>query len=146
MTPTVDVARVRAAYAALATGDREKIREFFADDMMWLVPGGNKVSGLKTGLDGFLAFMGTVGRLSGNSFHMEEEAILIGTDPKTGDALSADVTDNTGRLAADATKNLRIHVIHYLRWRNGKVVDGRGAIFGDGTQQYDEFWGPAARQ
>ncbi|MEJ7651977.1 MAG: hypothetical protein WKH64_00750 [Chloroflexia bacterium] len=31
--------------------------------------------------------------------------------------------------------------MHVLRWRDGKVVEGRGAIFGDGTTQYDQFWG-----
>ncbi len=24
--------------------------------------------------------------------------------------------------------------------RDGKVIEGRGAIFGDGTAQYDTFW------
>ena len=27
-----------------------------------------------------------------------------------------------------------------LRWKEGKVVAGKGGIFGDGTAQYDEFW------
>jgi len=35
---------------------------------------------------------------------------------------------------------LDIDVIHYLIWRDGKVIEGRGAIFGDGTAQYDAFW------
>ena len=38
------------------------------------------------------------------------------------------------------TRKLDINVIHYLRWRDGKVIEGRGAIFGDGTAQYDAFW------
>ena len=25
-------------------------------------------------------------------------------------------------------------------WRDGKVIEARGAIFGDGTAQYDAFW------
>ena len=29
---------VQQAYDALASGDREKIRKYWADDMIWLVP------------------------------------------------------------------------------------------------------------
>jgi len=122
------------AYDALASGDREQIRKYWADDMIWLVPGHNPLSGLKRGLDGFLSFMGEVGRLSGNSFYMEREAIM------TSENASADVTHNVGNRAEDVNRKLDINVIHYLRWRDGKVIEGRGAIFGDGTAQYDDFW------
>jgi hypothetical protein len=37
---------------------------------------------------------------------------------------------------------LDIDVVHVLRWRDGKVIEGRGAIFGDGTTEYDQFWSP----
>ncbi len=37
---------------------------------------------------------------------------------------------------------LDIDVVHVLRWRDGKVIEGRGAIFGDGTTEYDQFWAP----
>lgn len=125
---------VQQAYDALASGDREQIRKFWADDMIWLVPGHNPLSGLKHGLDGFLGFMGEVGRLSGNSFYMNREAIM------TSENASADVTRNVGNRAGDVNRKLDINVIHYLRWRDGKVIEGRGAIFGDGTAQYDAFW------
>ena len=39
---------VQQAYDALASGDREKIRKYWADDMIWLVPGHNPLSGLET--------------------------------------------------------------------------------------------------
>ena len=125
---------VQQAYDALASGDREQIRKYWADDMIWLVPGHNPLSGWKQGLDGFLGFMQEVGRLSGNSFHMDREAIMISSDA------SADVTRNIGNRAGDEARKLDINVIHYLRWRDGKVIEGRGAIFGDGTAQYDAFW------
>lgn len=125
---------VQRAYAALDSGDRDQIRQYWADDMTWLVPGHNPLSGWKQGLDGFLGFMQEVGRLSGNSFHMDREAIMISADG------SADVTRNVGHRAGDEARQLDINVIHYLRWRDGKVIEGRGAIFGDGTAQYDAFW------
>ena len=126
--------RVAAAYDALASGDQARIRDYWADDMLLLVPGHNRLSGLKQGLEAFLAFMGEVGRLSGNSFRMDREAVMV------GDNTSADVTHNVGNRAEDESRILDIDVIHYLRWRDGKIIEGRGAIFGDGTAQYDAFW------
>jgi uncharacterized protein len=125
--------QVAKAYEALATGDKERIREYWSDDLEWLVPGHNQLSGWKHGLDEFLEFMATVGKLSGNSFNMESIAVV------TSGEYSADETRNTGRRADDP-RTLDIDVIHLLRWRDGKVVEGKGAIFGDGTAQYDAFW------
>jgi hypothetical protein len=53
---------------------------------------------------------------------------------------SCDVTNNQGVRANNANKKLNIDVAHVLRWRNGKVVAGKGGIFGNGTAEYDEFW------
>lgn len=127
---------VAKAYDALASRDVAEIKKYWADDLRWLVPGHNVLSGWKNSLDEFLAFMGEVGRLSGNSFRMERSAILI-----TGDT-SGDITRNIGQRAGHPDKRLDIDVIHVLRWRDGKVVEARGAIFGDGTDTYDRFWSP----
>ena len=126
--------QVAAAYAALATGQRSQIAELWAEDMRWLVPGHNQLSGWKNNLDEFIQFMGTVGQLSDNSFRMASVAVM------TADNFSADVTRNTGYRAGQPERQLDIDVIHWLTWRDGKVVEGRGAIFGDGTARYDEFW------
>src|SRR5947209_6949789 len=91
--PHVTPDLVRKAYDTLATGDKEKMREFWSEDMIWLVPGHNQLSGWYHGLDGFLGFMGRVGALSGNSFHMETLAVM------TSDEYSADVTHNVGYRA-----------------------------------------------
>jgi ketosteroid isomerase-like protein len=126
--------QVAAAYEALASGDRERIARHWAEDMRWLVPGHNRLSGWKNNREEFLEFMATVGRLSDNSFRMEPRALM------TADNFSADVTFNTGNRAGEPDRRLSIDVIHWLTWRDGKVIDGRGAIFGDGTAEYDAFW------
>lgn len=126
--------RVRGAYDALASGERQRIEEYWDKDMTWLVPGHNQISGLKRGLDDFLSFMDKVGYLTDNSFQMSWEGVLI-----TGDT-SADIRHNTGHRAGEENRQLAIDVVHVLRWREGKVIEGRGAIFGDGTAQFDEFW------
>jgi len=133
---------VAKAYEALASGDRERIRQYWADDMVWQVPGHNQLSGWKYGLDEFLGFMGRVGQLSANSFRMDAITVMTNGD------YSTDVTHNLGyRAGHEGTgqvpyTKLDIDVAHVLRWRNGKVVAGRGGIFGDGTTQYDQFWSP----
>jgi ketosteroid isomerase-like protein len=133
---------VGKAYAALASGDMVQIEQYWADDMIWLVPGHNPLSGLYHGRDAFLGFMAEVGRLSAGSFNMESVSVM------TGGEYSADVTHNVGYRAGFEGKGtvpytkLDINVVHVLRWRDGKVIEGRGAIMGDGTTEYDQFWAP----
>ena len=136
----ITVGMVQQAYAALATGDREQCRKFWDEKMRWLVPGHNQLSGWYDGLDAFLGFMRRVGQLSEGSFQMQSIAVM------TADGYSADVTRNIGYRAGHIgtgqvpyTK-LDIDVVHVLRWQDAKVVEGRGAIFGDGCSQYDQFW------
>jgi ketosteroid isomerase-like protein len=128
--------RVKSAYKALATGDRNLIAEFWAEEMVWQVPGHNHLSGWYHGLDEFLGFMGQVGALSGGSFNMETISVIVEAD------WSADITRNQGKRA-DSEKKLDIEVVHVLRWTDGKVVAGKGAIFGDGSTEYDQFWSRA---
>ena len=126
--------QVAAAYAALATGDRARMLEMWNEDMRWLVPGHNPLSGWKNNVDEFMQFMANVGRLSDNSFRMDTIVVNLADDS------SADVTHNTGYRAGQPERRLDIDVIHWMRWRDGKVYEARGAIFGDGTAQYDAFW------
>jgi ketosteroid isomerase-like protein len=127
---------VLKAYGSLASGDVERIKEYWDEDMVWQVPGHNRLSGWYHGLNAFLAFMGEVGRLSGNSFNMLP---IAGQVVVTGE-YSADLTRNQGNRAGQPEKTMDIEVVHVLRWRNGKVIAGKGAIFGDGTTEYDQFW------
>ena len=122
------------AYKVLASGDVGLIADYWDEDMVWLVPGHNQLSGWKHGRQAFLDFMTKVGELSGGSFNMSVITIMVNDD------YSCDVTNNQGSRANDPTKKLNIDVAHVLRWRDGKVIAGKGGIFGDGTAQYDEFW------
>jgi ketosteroid isomerase-like protein len=127
---------VANAYAALMTGDLEKIKEHWAEDMTWYVPGHNILSGWKNNLQEFYAFMGQVGQLSENSFHMDNVTTC------TNEEYSVDVTRNRGNRAGQPDKKLDIIAVHVLKWKDGKVIEGRGAIQGDGTTEYDQFWSP----
>jgi ketosteroid isomerase-like protein len=136
MADDITADRVRSAYKALATGDRNLIASFWAEEMVWQVPGHNHLSGWYHGLDEFLGFMGQVGALSGGSFVMDTISVIVEAD------WSADITRNRGKRA-DSEKKLDIEVCHVLRWADGKVIAGKGGIFGDGTTEYDQFWSRA---
>jgi len=140
VTPALTAERVGAAYEALASGDEARIDEYWDPDMRWLVPGNHVLAGWYESRDEFLNFMASTAKLSGDSFVMTPVTVLV------NDEYSADVTHNEG-LRAGAERNatspydrLAIDVIHLLRWRDGRVVEGRGAIFGDGTTQFNQFW------
>jgi ketosteroid isomerase-like protein len=131
----IDPERVKKAYAALGTLDEKIMDEYWDKDMVWQVPGHNILSGWYHGRTAFINFMKRVGELSGGSFHMEVITIT------TNEEYSTDVTNNQGNRAGAPDVKLNIDVGHTLRWKNGKVVAGKGGIFGDGTDQYDHFWG-----
>jgi hypothetical protein len=57
----------------------------------------------------------------------------------TGD-YSVDLTRNRGYRTGLHSKTMDIEVAHVLRWRHGKIIAGKGAIFGDGAEEYDQFW------
>lgn len=136
--PTAE--RVQEAYAALASGDPAQVAEYWAEDMRWLVPGNHAMAGWYEGRDAFLGFMEACGKRSANSFNMELITIV------TNDEYSVDVTHNTGNRAGapegstSPYDHLDISVGHLLRWRDGKVVEGKGGIYGDGTDRFNMFW------
>lgn len=135
---------VESAYQALASGDQDEIAKYWAEDMRWCVPGNNQLSGWWEGRSAFLGFMERIAKLSGGSFVMTPIAILL------GDGWSADVTHNMGTRSTAPEGSLSpydrldIDVIHLLRWRDGKIIEGRGAIFGDGVTQFNQFWSQLA--
>jgi len=125
---------VQKAYEALGTGKKEEISKYWHEDMVWQVPGHNLLSGWYHGRDAFIGFMGKVGELSGGSFRMKTISVMVNEE------FSCDVTNNQGTRAHNHEIKLNIDVAHVLHWRDGKVLAGKGGIFGDGTTQYDQFW------
>lgn len=127
---------VSEAYAALASGDKARIRKYWAEDMVWQVPGHNELSGWYQNRDEFLGFMDKLAELTDNSFTMEP---IAGRIMVTGD-YSIDLTRDRGHRKGAEGKTIDIEAAHVLRWRDGKVIAGKGAIFADGVTAYDQFW------
>ncbi|HEU5354845.1 MAG TPA: nuclear transport factor 2 family protein [Actinocrinis sp.] len=134
--------RVRAAYAALGSGDRAQIAQYWAEDMRFLTPGNHPFAGWHNGLDAFVDFMGKVGEASAGSFDIDIAVVLV------NDEYSVDLNHTTARRSHAKPEStspydvLDINGLHALRWRDGKVVEGRGAIFGDGMTGFNQWWSP----
>lgn len=127
--------RVTAAYAALATGDRTTIEEYWDPEVTWLAAGESRVSGLHVGLDDFLGFMRDMGEVTGGTLRAEPRGVLLGADT------AVLLTHNTATRADDPSRTLDIDEVHLLRFRAGKIVEGKGALFGHGTTEFSRFVG-----
>jgi uncharacterized protein len=66
-------------YTAYGTGDLENLRPFFAEDIVWRIPGQHPLAGDKVGADEVLAFFAELGK---GGFGAEPIAFAV--DPNTG--------------------------------------------------------------
>ena len=64
-------------YTAYGTGDLENLRPFFADDIVWRIPGQHPLVGDKQGADEVIAFFGQLGE---SSFGAEPIAFALDTE------------------------------------------------------------------
>ncbi|MEU6732095.1 nuclear transport factor 2 family protein [Streptomyces physcomitrii] len=139
---TVEI--VRSAFEALGSGDRDRMLEFWDENVRFEIPGNHVQSGWHEGLDAFLGFLGTVGELSGGSYKAENLTITVNPE----DGYSVDVNTNWALRAGapeDSTSPyhlLDVTAMHLLRWENGRIVEGRGVILGDGPSTSALWWSP----
>jgi ketosteroid isomerase-like protein len=131
--PALTADRVVAAYGALGTGDRATIEQYWDPEMTWQAAGDSRVSGVHNGLDAFLVFLTTMGEVTGGTLSMDFDDVLV-----NGDSAVA-VTHNTASRAGDPDRRLDINEVHYLRWRDGRIIAGKGAMFGTGTAEFASF-------
>ncbi|MGW2724636.1 nuclear transport factor 2 family protein [Streptomyces sp. NPDC001492] len=138
------VERVREAFGALASGDRQAMLEYWDEDVTFEIPGNHAHAGRHEGLDSFLGFLKTVGELSGGTYTAENVTIMVNAE----DGYSVDVNTNRALRAgapADSTSPydlLDVTALHFLRWRDGRIVEGRGVILGDGGSTSALWWSP----
>lgn len=136
------VQRVRAAYDALGSRDRDRIAEYWSEELRFLTPGNHPYAGWHNGLAGFIDFMDTVARASDGTFAIDIDVVLV------NDEYSVDLNHTTARRghakpgSSSPYDVLDIRGLHALRWRDGRIVEGRGAIFGDGVTNFNSWWSP----
>ena len=141
------VERVEAAFAALASGDRDQIRRYWAEDLRFEIPGHHSHAGWYGSLDEFLEFLGVIGRLSGGSYRAENLVVTVNAEA----GYSVDVNTNWAtRAGSDGGSGspydvLDVTAAHVLRWHDGRVVEGRGALLGDGAATSMLWWSSVDR-
>ena len=135
---------VAAAYAAVSAGDREATARYWSEDLRFLAPGSHAQAGWRTGIDDFMAYVQGMLAASGGSWRMKPITLLI----NNADGYSVDVNEihAVREGAPEGSESpydvLSISGVQMLRWVGGKVVEGYGGIFGDGTTNYDLWWSP----
>jgi uncharacterized protein len=139
--------RVAAAYGALMSGDRDKILEFWSEDMRFQMPGNHTYAGWYEGLDDYLGAMNKLMEACGGVMDSTTLDVLLDADD-AGGGVSIDGYRIAGQRAhapSDATspyERLEIEGVHLLRWVDGRVVEGRGALFGDSATRANLWWSP----
>jgi ketosteroid isomerase-like protein len=130
MSEHPNVARLRDAYAAFATGDFAALNKVFADDVLFHASGRNQVQGDYRGRDAVYGLFGKLMEITGGTFHIDVHAVLA--DDEHGVALVV----VTGSVADRSATTNHAHVFH--------LRDGMVAEFWDAsTDQYaaDELLG-----
>jgi ketosteroid isomerase-like protein len=70
---------IEAVYAAVGAGDGAKLTELLADDLEYVVPGGNRFAGTHRGRDEFFAIMGELGALTGGTLRNIPQQMFFGS-------------------------------------------------------------------
>ncbi|MFC0113496.1 nuclear transport factor 2 family protein [Kibdelosporangium aridum] len=70
-----NVRLIKDYYEAYGSGDLNRLRRFFANDIRWTIPGHHPLSGTKLGIDEVLAFFRELGKAG-----FRAETIFLGAD------------------------------------------------------------------
>jgi hypothetical protein len=136
--------RVDAAYEALMTGERARIAEYWDENLRFEMPGNHQFSGWYVGLDDYLSKMGKLGEAHGGRFSAETRHVLI--EEAAGISIDVYKLDGYRPGAEEGTispyERLQVEGVHMLRWENGRIVEGRSALFGDGVTRGNLWWSP----
>jgi uncharacterized protein len=125
-----NAAIVRRMYQAFAVRDMQTLRELFADDAVWHLPGRSRISGDYRGADSIVNdFMARIGPLSGNTLKVELLDIAVGDDHAV--AIQHATAAHEGRT-------LDVTACQVMRIRGGKIIEVQGHY--SDLYAMDAFW------
>lgn len=75
---------VRTGYDAFSRGDMDKLRELFAPDIVWHVPGRSPIAGDHSGVDDVLKYFMQSMELTGGTFQVEVHDVVANDDHAVG--------------------------------------------------------------
>lgn len=87
--------RARKGFEAFSAGDMDTVRETFADDIVWHVPGRSQLAGDYRGKDEVFSFFAKLMDLSGGTFRVEVHDILANDEHVV--ALTRSTAEREGR-------------------------------------------------
>lgn len=120
----------RRGHAAFQAGDLDTVRELFADDIVWHVPGKNHLAGDYKGIDATMAtFLANMQETNG-TFRLEIHDFLGNDDHAV--ALATVQAEKEGKSLSDNY----VHVVHI---KDGKLTESW--IMGEHQDAVDAFWG-----
>lgn len=120
---------VRGGIAAFQAGDLEKIKELFADDIVWHIPGRSPLSGTFKGKEEVLGFLAKTAEMTGGTFKVEIHDICASDEHVV--ALMRQSGEREGKSLDGQFANV-FHI------RDGKVAEFWGHPFD--LYAIDEFW------
>lgn len=114
-----------------ASGDRDRLGEFFADDIVWRVGGYHRLSGAYQGRDAVFEYFDRVAEETGGTLTLEPEAVL---------ASDRFVTMYTRVKADREGRDLDVTLAQAFRiGEDGRYTEYWGLA--DDQTAVDEFWG-----
>jgi hypothetical protein len=125
-----DVETVRRFYAAFAARDLETVRQCFAPDAIWHLPGRGAIAGDHRGWDAIRDdFLARVGPLSGGTLRAELIDVAVGVDYVV--AVQHATADHDGR-------HLDVTACQLIRMEGQCIAE----VWGHYSDQYafDAFW------
>lgn len=129
-----NITTVRKGFTAFATGDMDTLREVFAPDIEWHLPGRSTISGDYHGIDAVLGFFGTLFEISGGTF----KAQLLECGELTSD-LVACLIHRSGTAPAGTIDQRTVLLFQMRDGRATEVTE-----FAYDLYAYDEAVGPRA--
>ena len=124
-----NVELLRQGYDAFAKGDMDALRDLFAEDVVWHVPGNNLLSGDYEGRDAVFGFFGKLLQETGGSFRQDVHDILA--NDTHGVALVEFHAERGGKTFDGRS----VHVMHV---DNGQLTEFWNFL--EDTTEADEFW------
>jgi ketosteroid isomerase-like protein len=126
-----NVARLKKGYDAFASGDLDTLRDLFADDILWHVPGNNPLAGDYKGQDEVFGFFAKIAQETGGTFKLELHDVLA-NDEHAVALVRLSAERNGKRLDGEPGVNV-LHVN-----AEGKTTEFWG--FSQDSAKIDEFW------
>ncbi len=125
--PNEDI--VRKAYGAFTEGDTEVLRQVFAEEIVFRIPGKSPMAGEYRGRDAVFGYLGKIMDRSGTTFQLEVHDVVANEQHTVG--LMIHRGSHGGRQATFRS----VHVWHVS---NGKLTE-----LWEYPEQpaFDEFWG-----